>query len=133
MLVKNDGQIARTLERVSADEASRAEPSVTDVEATTRRARADAFCQRYRQERYPEIRGVAYTPSRTVEDSDLDSAMRLCADYDDEKLDELARFFLEIPDDREKFLKGKKRTVTMLLNMATPIAERLWGTHAVTA
>ena len=118
---------------MSAEGARRAEPSAADVEATTRRARADAFCQRYRQERYPEIRGVAYTPSRTVEDSDLDSAMRLCADYDDEKLDELTRFFLEIPDDRERFLKGKTRTVTMLLSMTSPIAERLWGTHAATA
>ena len=59
--------------------------------------------------------------------------MRLCGAYDDAQVEELARFFLEIPDDREPFLKGKQRTVTMLLSMAAPIAEKLWGKHARSA
>ena len=96
------------------------------------RARAGAFCQRYRWDLHPECRGTPYVPSRSVEESDFDSATRLCGAFDDAQVEQLARFFLEIPDDREKFLKGKRRSVTMLLNMAGPIAEKLgWGkTHA---
>ncbi len=97
------------------------------------RARAGAFCQRYRWELHSECRESTYVPSRKVEESDLDSAMRLCGAYDDAQVEELARFFLEIPDDREPFLKGKQRTVTMLLSMAAPIAEKLWGKHARSA
>ena len=96
------------------------------------RARAGAFCNQYRWNLHPECRGTPYVPSRSVEESDLDSATRLCGAFDDAQVEQLARFFLEIPDDREKFLKGKRRSVTMLLNMAGPIAEKLgWGkTHA---
>ena len=91
--------------------------------------RAGKFCQFYRWELYPEVQGVAYTPQQRVEVSDLESAERLTQSYTDEQLRDMAKFFLEIPDDRDKFLRNKKRTVTMLLSYAEPIAKKLWGHH----
>ena len=95
--------------------------------------RAGAFCTRYRSTFYPEIQGVAYTPQQRVEVSDLESAMRLAMAYTDEQMDAMARFFLAIPEDRDRMFKNAKRTITMLLNMAEPIAKKLWGTHAASA
>jgi hypothetical protein len=60
-----------------------------------------------------------------VEHKDLESAERLCGSYTDEQLDELAAFFLQIPDERDPFLKGKTRTITMLLSKASAISERM--------
>ena len=104
-------------------------PPPADALAT----RAGAFCTRYRWTFYPEIQGVAYTPQQRVEVSDLESATRLAMVYTDEQLDTMARFFLAIPEERERMFKNAKRTITMLLNMAEPIAKKLWGTHAASA
>ena len=97
------------------------------------KTRAGAFCTRYRWTFYPEIQGVAYTPQQRVEVSDLESATRLAMVYTDEQLDTMAQFFLTIPEERERMFKNAKRTITMLLNMAEPIAKKLWGTHAASA
>ncbi len=134
----SDKAHARQAQRLRGLEAQRPESTHTVGVGTSNgngadsalRARAGAFYERYRWELYPEIRGVAYTPTRSVEGSDFDSVARLCASYDDAKVEKVARFFLEIPDDQEQFLKGKQRTLSMLLSMAAPIAERLWGNHA---
>ncbi len=96
-------------------------------------ARAGKFCQLYRWTLYPEVQQVAYTPQQRVEVSDLDAARRLAMSYTDPQLEEMARFFLAIPEDRDRMLRNSKRTVTMLLNMAEPIAKKLWGKHAATA
>jgi len=101
--------------------------STTEGETDDGCERAGAFCQLYRWTLYPDVQGVAYTPQQRVEISDLDAAERLTRSYTDEQLEEMARFFLAIPDDRDKFLKNKKRTVTMLLSYAEPIAKNLWG------
>ena len=89
------------------------------------RARAGRFCTWFRWEAYPCKRGVPYTPTAAVERSDLDSAVSLAKGYTDDELLRIAEFFLDIPDDRDRFLKGKQRTVSMLAQYAAPIMERL--------
>ena len=71
--------------------------------------------------------------NRPVQDRDLEAAKELCTAYTDAELDQLAETFLQIPDDREPFLKGKTRTVSMLVSKATAIAERLAIMPATTA
>ena len=86
-------------------------------------SRAAAFVERYRVELYPRHRGVAYAPTRAVEASDGDAALRLCGTYDDAELGRLAERFLTTEGDR--FLDGRTRTVSMLLSMAPALAEQL--------
>ena len=88
-------------------------------------ARAAAFVERYRTEWYPRHRGVAYAPTRAVEASDADAALRLCATWDDPELERLAERFLTAEGDR--FLANRTRTVSMLLSRAPALAERLAG------
>ncbi len=134
----SDKAHAREAQRLRDLEAQRPESTRTVGVGTSNggaangalRARAGTFCERYRWELHPELRGSNYVPSRKVEESDLDSAVRLCRAYDEAQLEELARFFLEIPEERDKFLKGKQRTLSMLVSMSAPIAEKLWGNHA---
>ena len=86
-------------------------------------SRAAAFVERFRVELYPRHRGVAYAPTRAVEASDADAALRLCATWDDAELGRLAERFLTTEGDR--FLEGRTRTVSMLLSMAPALAEQL--------
>ena len=86
-------------------------------------ARAAAFVERYRVEWYPRHRGVAYAPTRTVEASDADAALRLCTTWDDAELERLTERFLTAEGDR--FLAGRTRTVSMLLSRAPALAEQL--------
>jgi hypothetical protein len=100
--------------------------SPSGVGTDTNLDRASAFCHRYRWTIFPKYRrGAAYIPTAIVEHKDLESAERLCGSYTDEQLDELAAFFLQIPDERDPFLKGKTRTITMLLSKASAISERM--------
>ena len=85
--------------------------------------RAEALVERYRAEWYPRHRGVAYAPTRAVEASDADAAVRLCAAYGDAELAQLAERFLTAEGDR--FLAGRTRTVSMLLSRAPALAEQL--------
>ncbi len=85
--------------------------------------RAEAFVERYRGEWYPRHRGVAYAPTRAVEASDADAALRLCAAYGDGELERLAERFLTAEGDR--FLANRTRTVSMLLSRAPALAEQL--------
>ncbi|MCY4662889.1 MAG: hypothetical protein OXF93_24265 [Acidobacteria bacterium] len=87
--------------------------------------RAAALVERYRTEWYPRHRGVAYAPTRAVEASDADAAVRLCAAYGDGELARLAERFLTAEGDR--FLAGRTRTVSMLLSRAPALAEQLAG------
>ena len=133
-LTKKDGEIARTLERVSAEEASPAtKPPRPPPEAGVTGRRAENFCQRYGSQLYPQFREVAYVVNRPVQDRDLEAAERLCTAYTDAELDQLAETFLQIPNDREPFLKGKTRTISMLVSKAAAIAERLAIMPASTA
>ncbi len=86
-------------------------------------SRAAAFVERYRSEWYPRHRGVAYAPTRAVEASDADAAVRLCAAWDDAALERLVERFLTVEGDR--FLAGRTRTMSMLLSRAPALAERL--------
>ncbi len=86
-------------------------------------SRAAAFVERYRVELYSRHRGVAYAPTRAVEASDADAALRLCGTYDDAALGRLAERFLTTEGDR--FLDGRTRTLSMLLSMAPALAEQL--------
>ena len=86
-------------------------------------SRAAAFVERYRSEWYPRHRGVAYAPTRAVEASDADAAVRLCAAWDDSALERLVERFLTVEGDR--FLAGRTRTVSMLLSRAPALAEQL--------
>ena len=86
-------------------------------------SRAAAFVERFRVELYPRHRGVAYAPTRAVEASDADAALRLCATWDDAELGRLAERFLTTEGDR--FLEGRTRTLSMLLSMAPALAEQL--------
>ncbi len=86
-------------------------------------ARAEALVERYRVEWYPRHRGVAYAPTRAVEASDADAAVRLCAAYGDAELERLAERFLTAEGDR--FLANRTRTVSMLLSRAPALAEQL--------
>ena len=86
-------------------------------------ARAAAFVERYRTEWYPRHRGVAYAPTRAVEASDADAAVRLCAAWDDSAAERLVERVLTVEGDR--FLAGRTRTVSMLLSRAPALAERL--------
>ena len=86
-------------------------------------ARAAAFVERYRSEWYPRHRGVAYAPTRAVEASDADAAVRLCAAWDDSELEKFVERFLTVEGDR--FLAGRTRTVSMLLSRAPALAEQL--------
>ncbi len=86
-------------------------------------SRAAAFVERYRSEWYPRHRGVAYAPTRPVEASDADAAVRLCAAWDDSELERLVERFLTVEGDR--FLSGRTRTVSMLLSRAPALAEQL--------
>ncbi len=85
--------------------------------------RAAAFVERYRVEWYPRHRGVAYAPTRTVEASDADAAVRLCATWNDAELERITERFLTTEGDR--FLAGRTRTVSMLLSRAPALAEQL--------
>ena len=85
--------------------------------------RAAAFVERYRVEWYPRHRGVAYAPTRAVEASDADAAVRLCATWDDAELERITERFLTTEGDR--FLAGRTRTVSMLLSRAPALAEQL--------
>ena len=101
-------------------------PSKTPIDAIDELSdRAGRFCERYRWDLYPKFRGVAYTPTRIVEQSDLESAMRLCQAHSDARLETLAEAFLLIPGDREAFLRNKTRTISMFLHMAPTIEEYL--------
>ena len=82
------------------------------------------FLHLYRWTLYPELQGVAYTPSALTEQRDLDAATRLLAAYPTDA-EAIARVFLAIPDERDPFLAGHQRTVTMLLSRAGTIAQRL--------
>ena len=86
-------------------------------------ARAEALVERYRTEWYPRHRGVAYAPTRAVEASDADAAVRLCAAYGDAELARLVERFLTA--ERDRFLAGRTRTVSMLLSRAPALAEQL--------
>ena len=88
--------------------------------------RAGAFCQRFRWTLYPRHQdGVAYTPSRAVEDRDLDSARTLVAAYTDEQLDRVAETFLSINGDGHDLIKDSARTISKLTIFAPEIAKRL--------
>jgi len=86
-------------------------------------SRAAAFVERYRSEWYPRHRGVAYAPTRAVEASDADAAVRLCVAWDDSELEKFVERFLTVEGDR--FLTGRTRTVSMLLSRAPALAEQL--------
>ena len=79
-------------------------------------ARAAAFVERYRSALYPRHRGVAYAPTRSVEEADADAAERLCSAWDDAVLEQLVERFLTAEGDR--FLEGRTRTLSMLLSVA---------------
>ena len=102
-------------------------------EADRLSSRAGAFCERYRSDFFPRLREVAYVVNLPVQDRDLEAAEQLCAAYTDAQIDQIAETFLQIPDDRELFLKGKTRTVSMLVSKAPAIAERLAIMPAATA
>ena len=88
--------------------------------------RAGAFCERFRWQLYPKYQsGVAYTPSRAVEQNDLDSARTLVAAYTDPQLDQLAETFLTINGDGHDLIKDSARTISKLTTFAPEIAKRL--------
>jgi hypothetical protein len=81
------------------------------------------FLQWYRAEAYPTYRnGATYTNSEHL---DYAAAKQLCATFSREDLHQIAITFLQIPDEREPWLRGKTRTVPMLRSKATSIHERL--------
>ena len=92
-------------------------------------SRVEAFCQRYRQE-FRRIRGARYVTSRQWKERDRAAAAELCAAYTDEQLLHMVVAFLKIPEECEPSLKGKPRTISMLVSMATTITERLAAVEA---
>ncbi len=96
----------------------------SSASASALQQRAGEFCRRYTA-LYREHREAVYVPTYLAETKDLDAAHRLCAVYTDPQLEELAELFLTIPEDRDPFMAGKTRTLTMLLSRATVMAERL--------
>ena len=85
--------------------------------------RAGHFCEWYRFVAYPSHRnGAAYVAKEHV---DWEEAKQLCQAYEGPRLKLIAETFLQIPEDREKFLRGKTRTLAMLRSMASAIDERL--------
>ena len=96
------------------------EPERTDSPPTSGVGR---FLEWYRREAYPTYRnGAVYAGSEHL---DYAAAKQLCASFSREDLHQIATTFLQIPDERESFLRGKTRTVPMLRSMASGIHERL--------
>ena len=88
--------------------------------------RAQLLVESYPQ-KYFKLRKQSYLHSRIQDERDLEAAEQLCRGYGEEDLDRIVTQYLKLREDSKQatLIRGKRRTLGRLTDMAEGIATRL--------
>ena len=88
--------------------------------------RAGKLVERWRCDWYPRFRDGVNVRNPDRETEDLEAALWLCEQFEDDELEELCTFFLRIPDGAEpQFQRRKTRTLRWCLGCAGALSRKL--------
>ena len=88
--------------------------------------RAEKLIERWRSDWYPRYRPGVNVLNADREMADLEAALRLCEQFEDDELETMCVFFLRIPDGaEEQFQRRKTRTLRWCLGCAGALSRKL--------